>query len=231
MPTERQTLLFSATMPPKIRQLGLSILKDPAQINISISKPPEKITQLAYIIFEAQKTPIIQSILKDVKFKKIVVFCSRKENVKKLSRELNRSGIKNEEIHSDLEQQMREQVLLNFRSGKTAIIIATDVISRGLDIEDIDLVINYDVPNDGEDYVHRIGRTARAATDGTAITLVSEPEQYKLFLIEELLAYPIPKAAVDTQFGETPLYQPQPKKKLKKPNKRRHFRKKGPQQQ
>jgi len=231
LPTERQTLLFSATMPPKIRQLGLSILKDPAQINISISKPPEKITQLAYIIFEAQKTPIIQSILKDVKFKKIVVFCSRKENVKKLSRELNRSGIKNEEIHSDLEQQMREQVLLNFRSGKTAIIIATDVISRGIDIEDIDLVINYDVPNDGEDYVHRIGRTARAATDGTAITLVSEPEQYKLFLIEELLAYPIPKAAVDTQFGETPLYQPQPKKKLKKPNKRRHFRKKGPQQQ
>lgn len=227
LPVERQTLLFSATMPPKMRQLGLSILKNPEQINISISKPPEKIVQKAYIIYEPQKIPIIKSILKDVQYNKIVVFCSKKENVKKLSRDLNREGIKNEEIHSDLEQAERENVLLNFRSGKSHIIVATDVISRGIDIEDIDLVINFDVPHDGEDYVHRIGRTARAETDGTAITLVSEQEQLKLFQIEELLGHPIPKALVDSRFGETPAYQPQPKKKFNKPNKRKPFRKKG----
>ncbi|HNE50819.1 MAG TPA: DEAD/DEAH box helicase [Chitinophagales bacterium] len=227
LPINKQTLLFSATMPPKIRQLGLTILKNPEQVNISISKPPEKIVQKAYILYETQKPPIVQSILKDTQYNKIVVFCSKKENVKKLSRELNRAGIKNEEIHSDLEQNERENVLLNFRSGKTHIIVATDVISRGIDIEDIDLVINYDVPNDGEDYVHRIGRTARAETDGTAITLVSEAEQLKLFTIEELLGYPVPKASIDASFGETPAYYPQPKKKFNSYQKRKPFRKKG----
>jgi superfamily II DNA/RNA helicase len=228
LPDNKQTLLFSATMPPKIRQLGLTILKNPEQINISISKPPEKIVQKAYIIYETQKSPIVQSILKDTQYNKIVVFCSKKENVKKLSRELNRAGIKNEEIHSDLEQNERENVMLNFRSGKTHIIVATDVISRGIDIEDIDLVINYDVPNDGEDYVHRIGRTARAETDGTAITLVSEAEQIKLFNIEELLGHPVPKVTLDTSFGETPPYLPQPKKKFNSNKRRKPFRKNGP---
>ncbi len=222
LPTERQTLLFSATMPPKMRQMGLTILKNPEQINISISKPPEKIIQKAFIIYEPQKIPIIKSILKDVLYNKIVIFCSRKENVKKLSRELNRSGIKNEEIHSDLEQSERENVMLNFRSGRTHTIVATDVLSRGIDIEDIDLVINFDVPNDGEDYVHRIGRTARAETDGTAITLVSVEEQYKLMVIEDLLGHLIPKAIVPEGFGLTPAYEPQQKKKFKKP-----FRKSG----
>ena len=228
LPDNKQTLLFSATMPPKIRQLGLTILKNPEQINISISKPPEKIVQKAYIIYETQKSPIVQSILKDTQYNKIVVFCSKKENVKKLSRELNRAGIKNEEIHSDLEQNERENVMLNFRSGKTHIIVATDVISRGIDIEDIDLVINYDVPNDGEDYVHRIGRTARAETDGTAITLVSEAEQIKLFNIEELLGHPVPKVTLDTSFGETPPYLPQPKKKFNSNKRLKPFRKNGP---
>lgn len=227
LPKEKQTLLFSATMPPKIRQLGLTILENPAQINIAISKPPERIIQKAYILYEEQKTSVIESILKDAKYKKIVVFCSKKENVKKLSRTLNRQGIANEEIHSDLEQSVRENVLLNFRSGKTPIIVATDVISRGIDIEDIDLVINYDVPNDGEDYVHRIGRTARAETDGTAITLVNEAEQNKLFDIETLLGYPIPKADMDASYGTTPDYAPKPKTKynLKKKKHNSNFKK------
>jgi superfamily II DNA/RNA helicase len=228
LPSERQTLLFSATMPPKMRQMGLTILKNPEQVNISISKPPEKIIQKAYIVYEPQKIPLVKSILKDVQYNKIVIFCSRKENVKKLSRELNRDGIKNEEIHSDLEQTERENVLLNFRSGRTHTIVATDVLSRGIDIEDIDLVINFDVPNDGEDYVHRIGRTARAETDGTAITLVSEMEQLKFLAIEELLGHPVPKAEVPAKFGEAPRYDPQPKKKFKKPFNKKPFRKRGP---
>jgi superfamily II DNA/RNA helicase len=216
LPKEKQTLLFSATMPPKIRQLGLTILNQPKQVNISISKPPEKIVQQAYIIYETQKIPIVKSILKSAHYKKMVVFCSKKENVKKLSRILQKEGINNEEIHSDLEQANRENVLLNFRSGKTPILVATDVISRGIDIEDIDLVINYDVPNDGEDYVHRIGRTARAETDGTAITLVSETEQHKLLEIENLLGHPIPKISIHSSFGEVPAYNPEIKKKKEK---------------
>lgn len=222
LPIERQTLLFSATMPPKMRQLGLSILRNPEQINISISKPPEKIIQTAYIVYEPQKIPLIISILKNDKHLKIIVFCSRIESVKTLSKDLNKNGIKNEAVHSGLEQQERENALLNFRTGRTKIIVATDVLSRGIDIEDIDLVINFDVPNDGEDYVHRIGRTARAETDGTAITLVSEAEQYKLLVIEELLGYPITKGKLDASFGATPIYQPQ-KKTKKKPYRKPRF--------
>jgi superfamily II DNA/RNA helicase len=227
LPAKRQTLMFSATMPPKIRQLALKILNSPEQVNISISKPPEKIIQKAYVIYEAQKIPIVKSILKDVNYNKIVVFCSRKESVKKLSRELNQSGIRNQEIHSNLEQLERESVLLNFRTGKTHILIATDILSRGIDIEDIDLVINYDVPHDGEDYVHRIGRTARAETDGTAITLVNETEQVKFAAIEDLLGHPVPKATVPVTFGKTPEYKPERKVK-KNINRRRSFRHKRP---
>ncbi|MFN8284073.1 MAG: DEAD/DEAH box helicase [Chitinophagales bacterium] len=228
LPVERQTLLFSATMPPKMREMGLKILRNPEQINISISKPPEKIVQKAYIVYEPQKIPLIKQLLKDVNYNKIVVFCSRKESVKNLSKELNRAKIRNEEIHSDLEQDEREKVLLNFRSGKTHIIVATDVISRGIDIEDIDLVINYDVPNDGEDYVHRIGRTARAETDGTAITLVSEAEQFKLLVIEDLIGHAVPKAELPAEFGPTPAYDPKKKAKKKPFNKKRRFNKKRP---
>lgn len=209
LPTKRQTLLFSATMPPKMRQLALKILHQPQQINIALSKPPEKIIQKAFILYETQKIPAIKYLLKEKDYKKVVVFCSKKENVKKLSRELNKSKILNEEIHSDLDQQQRELVIQNFRNGNTRIIIATDIISRGIDIEDIELVINFDVPHDGEDYVHRIGRTARAETDGTAITLVSEQEQIKLLQIEELIGIPIPKHNLPDSFGPNPEYNPQ----------------------
>ncbi len=208
LPKDRQTLLFSATMPQSMRQLGMKITREPEEISISISKPPERIIQRALIVYEPQKIPMIQHLLKNIKFHKMVVFCSSKDSVKKLSRDLNRSGFKNEEIHSDLEQQEREQVLARFRSGRTNILIATDILSRGIDIEDIDVVINYDVPHDGEDYVHRIGRTARAETDGTAFTLVSEREQYKLKVIEDLLGYPVPKGEVPAALGATPEYNP-----------------------
>lgn len=225
LPSTRQTLLFSATMPLKMNQLALALLKNPQRINISISKPPETIAQSAYIVYETQKIALVKIILQQNLDKKVIIFCSKIANTQKLSAILNRNGIKNEAVHSSLEQNERENILLNFRSGKTKIIIATDVLSRGIDIDDIGLVINYDVPNDGEDYVHRIGRTARAATTGSAITLVSEIEQQKLFTIEELLGYAIRKVEVPLELGETPLYEPVKKKTTQNQRKRKFYKK------
>lgn len=208
LPKQRQNLLFSATMPTKIRDLARKILHNPLEINIALSKPPEKIVQEAFVVYEPQKIPLVKHILKLKDFGSIIVFCSKKINVKQLSSELKRARFSVEEIHSDLEQDKREQVLLDFKNKKTKIIVATDILSRGIDVEDIDLVINYDVPNDGEDYIHRIGRTARAATDGTAYTFITEKEQGKFSRIEELLGKPVTKAIVPEQFGATPIYNP-----------------------
>ena len=208
LPKERQNLLFSATMPVKMRELAKKILKDPVEINIAISKPPEQITQKAFVVYEAQKVPIIKDMLRSKRFSKVIVFCSKKQNVKVLTSELKRANLAAEEIHSDLDQKSREQYLQDFRNQKTNILVATDILSRGIDIDDIDLVINYDVPNDGEDYIHRIGRTARAATTGTAFTLVGEKEQSKFATIEELLGVPVTKGAVPAEFGPTPAYAP-----------------------
>ena len=208
LPKERQNLLFSATMPVKMRDLAKKILIDPVEINIAISKPPEQITQKAFVVYEAQKVPIIKDMLRSKKFTKVIVFCSKKQNVKVLTAELKRAKLAAEEIHSDLDQKSREQYLQDFRNQKTNILVATDILSRGIDIDDIDLVINYDVPNDGEDYIHRIGRTARAATTGTAFTLVGEKEQSKFATIEELLGVPVLKGTVPEEFGPTPAYAP-----------------------
>lgn len=208
LPKKRQNLLFSATMPMKMREMARKILFDPLEINISISKPPEKIVQEAFIVYETQKIPLVKYVLRLKDFQSVIVFCSKKANVKQLSNELKRAKFSIEEIHSDLDQNQREQVLLDFRNKKLKILVATDILSRGIDIEDIDLVINYDTPNDGEDYIHRIGRTARAANEGTAYTFVSEKEQQKFARIEELLGKPVPKALVPEQFGETPAYNP-----------------------
>ncbi len=208
LPKERQNLLFSATMPVKMRDLAKKILKDPVEINIAISKPPEQITQKAFVVYEAQKVPIIKDMLRSKKFTKVIVFCSKKQNVKVLTSELKRAKLAAEEIHSDLDQKSREQYLQDFRNQKTNILVATDILSRGIDIDDIDLVINYDVPNDGEDYIHRIGRTARAATTGTAFTLVGEKEQSKFATIEALLGAPVFKGTVPAEFGPTPEYKP-----------------------
>jgi len=208
LPKKRQTLLFSATMPPKIRQLAHKILNEPVEITIALSKPPAKIDQHAFVVYENQKIPLVKWLLQSKDLKSILIFCSRKQSVKDLTRELKRSKFSVEEIHSDLEQQSREQVLLDFKNRKTKILVATDILSRGIDIDNIELVINYDVPNDGEDYIHRIGRTARAETDGTAYTFVGEREHNKFSSIEELLGQPVPKATVPQQFGAAPLYEP-----------------------
>ncbi len=212
LPKERQNLLFSATMPIKMRALANKILHNPVEINIAISKPPEQIVQKAFVVYEAQKAAIIKDMLRSKKYSKVIVFCSKKQNVKQLTSELKRAKLAVEEIHSDLDQQSREQYLQDFRNNKVNILVATDILSRGIDIEDIDLVINYDVPNDGEDYIHRIGRTARAATSGTAFTLVSEKEQSKFLAIEELLGTPVLKGNVPEEFGPTPQYAPKQKR-------------------
>jgi len=208
LPPKRQNLLFSATMPTKIRDLARKILHEPAEINISISKPPAKIVQNAFIVYEAQKIPLVKWLLKSTDFKSILIFCSKKHNVKQLTMELKRSRFNVKEIHSDLDQQGREDVLLEFKSRRLQILVATDILSRGIDIDNIDLVINYDVPNDGEDYIHRIGRTARAETDGMAYTFISEKEQNKFRVIEELLGSPVNKMPVPEQFGPSPEYNP-----------------------
>lgn len=208
LPKQRQNLLFSATMPMKMREMARKILHQPLEINIAISKPPEQIVQEAFVVYEPQKIPLVKEILRKKDFQSVIVFCSKKINVKQLSNELKRSKFSIEEIHSDLEQDKREQVLQDFRNKKLKILVATDILSRGIDIEEIDLVINYDVPNDGEDYVHRIGRTARAASEGTAYTFITEKEQQKFGQIEELLGHPVTKAAVPEQFGPTPAYNP-----------------------
>ena len=210
LPKQRQNLLFSATMPMKMRELARKILHHPLEINIAVSKPPEQIVQEAFVVYEPQKIPLVKEILRSKDFQSVIVFCSKKMNVKQLSNELKRARFSIEEIHSDLEQDQREQVLLDFRNKKLKILVATDILSRGIDIEDIDLVINYDVPNDGEDYIHRIGRTARAASEGTAYTFVTEREQQKFAQIEELLGHPVTKAQVPEQFGPTPAYNPRP---------------------
>lgn len=210
LPKKRQNLLFSATMPMKMRELARKILHEPLEINIAVSKPPEQIVQEAFVVYEPQKIPLVKHILSSKDFQSVIVFCSKKQNVKQLSNELKRARFSIEEIHSDLEQDKREQVLLDFRNKKLKILVATDILSRGIDIEEIDLVINYDVPNDGEDYIHRIGRTARATSEGTAYTFVTENEQQKFLQIENLLGHPVTKAVVPEQFGETPAYDPKP---------------------
>ena len=206
LPKKRQNLLFSATMPGKIRDMARKILHQPSEINISISKPPEKIIQEAFIVYDTQKIPLVKYLLRKKNFKSVLVFCSSKISVKQLTRELKRSGLLADEIHSDLEQTNREEVLMKFKSGRLPILVATDILSRGIDIDNIDLVINYDVPHDGEDYVHRIGRTARAEADGTAYTFVSVKEQRKFLTIEKLLGKSVTKASVPEEFGETPKF-------------------------
>lgn len=208
LPKKRQNLLFSATMPMKMRELARKILHQPVEINIAVSKPPEQIVQEAFVVYEPQKIPLVKDVLRRKDFQSVIIFCSKKQNVKQLSNELKRANFSIEEIHSDLDQPKREQVLLDFRNKKLKILVATDILSRGIDIEDIDLVINYDVPNDGEDYIHRIGRTARAASEGTAYTFISEKEQQKFSQIEDLLGHPVTKAQVPEQFGPTPAYNP-----------------------
>lgn len=220
LPRERQTLLFSATMPEKIRQLARSILNQPVEINIAISKPPEKIIQRAFVLYETQKIPLLKHLLKNISFTSALIFCGRKQNVKQLTRELERSNFTIGEMHSDLEQAYREEVLAKFTNRRIPILVATDILSRGIDIDTIDVVINFDVPHDGEDYVHRIGRTARAEADGMAFTLIGEKEQNRFAAIEALLGKPVEKLPLPPELGAAPPYQPRSRTGN---NKRRHI--------
>lgn len=204
MPKERQNLLFSATMPPAIRKLANTILKEPVEINIAISKPPDHMRQGAYLVYDEQKIPLVKHILTQKEYTSVLIFCSSKQSVKQLTKDLKKQKLQADEIHSDLEQEKREDVLIKFRSKQLKILVATDILSRGIDIEDIDLVINYDVPHEGEDYIHRIGRTARAKSEGTAYTFINGEEQYKFHRIEELLGKQVERMPVPAELGPTP---------------------------
>lgn len=208
LPKERQTLLFSATMPPKIQQLASQILTDPAEVKLAVSKPAEKIEQSAYVCYETQKLPILRGMFKAEAPERVIVFASSKLKVKELTRALRKDlGGGVAEMHSDLDQKQRDDVMLDFKSGKIKLLIATDIVARGIDIDDIQMVVNFDVPHEAEDYVHRIGRTARADRDGKAVTFISEKEQFKFRRIEKLLEKEVTKTPVPEELGEAPEYK------------------------
>ncbi|MFV0470667.1 MAG: DEAD/DEAH box helicase [Paludibacteraceae bacterium] len=208
LPSERQTIMFSATMPPKIRQLAKTILKNPEEIKIAISKPPESIMQTAYICEEHQKTAIIRHLFIENTPNKVILFCGSKIKVKELTKTLRTMGLKVGEMHSDLEQPERDRIMHEFKNNRVNMLIATDIVSRGIDIDDITLVINYDVPYEVEDYVHRIGRTARAGDEGMSITLVGSEEQFRFKKIEDFLGKEIYKIPLPAEIGEAPKYDP-----------------------
>ncbi len=210
LPKQRQTLLFSATMPPKIRQLANKILQNPKEISISIAKPAEGILQQAFVVYDTQKPALLNHLLKTHKWNSVIIFASTKEMVKKLGQTYARTG-QARAFHSDLDQSEREEILRAFKARQLSIIIGTDVLSRGIDVEGISAVINYDVPPDPEDYVHRVGRTARAETTGTAITFVNERDQRRFSGIENLIEKIIPKLELPAELGEGPAYQPERK--------------------
>ena len=208
LPKERQTIMFSATMPAKIQQLAKTILNDPVEVKLAVSKPADKIIQTAYICYERQKLGIIRSLFEGQTPERVIIFASSKMKVKEVTQAFKRMKLNVGEMHSDLEQSQRDQIMREFKSGRISILIATDIVSRGIDIDDIRLVINYDVPHDCEDYVHRIGRTARANHDGCSITFVSEKEQTQFKTIENFLGRDIYKIPVPEELGEAPEYNP-----------------------
>jgi superfamily II DNA/RNA helicase len=224
LPKERQTIMFSATMPVKIQQLAQNILHDPVEVKLAVSKPAEKIIQTAYICYENQKLGIIQSLFKDQTPERVIIFASSKLKVKEVTKAFLRMKLNVGEMHSDLEQSQRDQIMREFKSGRINILVATDIVARGIDIDDIRLVINYDVPHDAEDYVHRIGRTARANHDGCAITFVCEKEQTKFKAIEDFLEKTIYKIPVPEELGEAPEYTP---KTAGGKSKKRYYSKRG----
>ena len=214
-PKERQSLMFSATMAPKIRKLAKEILNDPFEINLAVSKPAEGVTQMVYMAHEEQKQSLARHLIAQYPdFKSIIIFCSTKKKVEKLVGSLQRKNMNVAGMSSDYEQSERQRILQQFKSRQTRIVVATDVLSRGIDIKDIDLVINYDVPNDAEDYVHRVGRTARAATKGLAITLISGEEIYKFRRIEQFVEREYEKLNPPESLGEAPRWdEPQSKER------------------
>lgn len=213
LPSDRQTVLFSATMPPKIRTLANKILKNPEQINIAISKPAAGILQQAFMVYDTQKIALVKQILTEKEHNSVIIFAGTKEKVKELNKELQRSKLSIKAFHSDLEQAEREDIMRSFKNKEVQILIGTDILSRGIDVDGISLVINFDVPPDPEDYIHRIGRTARAESTGTAITFINPKDQRRFFSIENLIGAEVPKLPLPEFLGEAPLYQPELKEK------------------
>lgn len=208
LPVVRQTIMFSATMPDKIKKLAHTILRNPSFVNVAISKPAEGIDQSAYVCYEPQKLGLIKFLVKEKSQDKTIIFSSKKQKVKDVYHTLLRQGVKCGCMHADLEQNEREAVMLDYKSGKLNVLVATDIVARGIDIEGIDLVVNYDVPHDAEDYIHRIGRTARANRKGTGVTFVSPEDQNRFYFIEKFLDKEITKAPVPEELGEVPEYAP-----------------------
>lgn len=202
LPRDRRTMMFSATMPPKIQKLAKTVLDNPVEIKIAVSRPTEKIAQSAYICSDRSKLAILGHIFSTVSSRRVIVFASSKLKVREVARELRRRKYKAAEMHSDLDQNARDNVMRDFRNGHIDILVATDILARGIDIDEISVVVNYDVPHDAEDYVHRIGRTARANAEGAAITLVGERDRRKFKLIERFLGYEVKKCQLPGEEGE-----------------------------
>jgi len=223
LPKKRNTLLFSATMPPNIRKLAKKFLNDPVEINIALSKPAKGVVQAAFLVYEAQKLPLMIHLLKAKEMKSVIVFCSTRKSVTVLERGLKKEGVKVGAISSDLDQKQREEIMINFKNGNIHVLVATNIVARGIDIVGVELVINYDVPRDAEDYVHRIGRTARADAKGIAFTFISEQEMRDFYDIEQLIETDVKKIKLPEQIGQGPEYTPH--KRMARPQ--RSFKRKG----
>ncbi len=224
VPKKRQSMMFSATMAPKIRELTKKILVDPVEINIAIAKPAEGVLQAAYLVYTTHKIKLINHLIANKQdYKSILIFCSTKKKVAEIEKNLKNKHYVVRSISSDLEQAKREEVLLDFKSRKTRVLVATDVMSRGIDIKEINLIINFDVPQDAEDYVHRVGRTARADATGVALTFVNDEDMGKFHRIEQLIEREVLKLKTPSEIGESPEW----KIVDRKSSERRNFKRKG----
>ena len=207
LPKDCQKVMFSATMPSKIRELAVSLLRNPVEVKLKVSRPAEKIHQMAYVCYEPQKVGIVEHIFKQGGLQRVIIFCGKKDKVKDINRTLQRLKINCAPMHSDLSQAERDEVMYRFKAGQVDVLVATDIVARGIDIDDIRMVINFDVPHDSEDYVHRIGRTARADRDGEAITLVSDRDILRFQKIEQFLQKEVEKLPLPDGLGEGPEYK------------------------
>ena len=221
LPKNCQRIMFSATMPPKIRELAVTMLHNPVEVKIAVSKPAEKIRQSAYVCYEPQKLKFINHIFKAGDLQRVIIFSGKKDKVKDIARSLKQMHINCGQMHSDLSQQERDEVMYRFKAGMVDVLVATDIVARGIDIDDIRTVINYDVPHDAEDYVHRIGRTARADRDGEAITFINDTDIYRFQQIEHFLGKEVVKNPLPEGIGDGPEYT---KREKKRSNTRRHGR-------
>lgn len=220
LPKDRQTIMFSATMPDKIQQLAKTILNNPVEVKIAVSKPAEKIRQAAYVCYENQKIQLTKHLAQSGQLDRSIIFCGKKDKVKDIARELKRLKINCLEMHSDLTQAERDEVMYKFKAGQIDVLVATDIVARGIDIDNIRTVVNFDVPHDAEDYVHRIGRTARAERDGNGITFVSPNDMNSFFAIEGFLEKEVAKIQLPEELGEGPAYV-----KTEKPKRNKRYRK------